>query len=383
MRIGIVSFADIESGLDLANIMHAAGHEVCIYLSQTKVTPVIGASENQAEQIYARNLLPRAVTVEVFRFPRIRDPRSFNIVMQMRRRIAEDRLDILHVMVGPLEIWLSVLVLLVNFIPVVTTIIIPKPNYGEVMPAWVEKAINRIATFGSQLIIVNGEKWVDYVNKTYGFPQARVIYIPLAPRITITRWDQLNIAAEKHTVLFQGRALPHKGLEFLVQAEPKITGQLPDAKFIISVHGDEIELWRDLLSQIQHNPHFEIHEGFMPGEVMAAYYQRSTLVALPYISASTSGILLDSYSFGKPVVATSVGSFPEYVNHGETGLLIPPADPDALADAILRLLTDEYLCREMGKNALAWIERLKLQVIETLEDVYHQSIQEFSKKKEK
>jgi glycosyltransferase involved in cell wall biosynthesis len=77
---------------------------------------------------------------------------------------------------------------------------------------------------------------------------------------------------------------------------------------------------------------------------------------LPYISASTSGILMTAYVFGKPVVATRVGSLPEYVEDGVTGLLVPPADVEQLADTIIWLLSDEALCHRMGENAARWAD---------------------------
>ncbi len=64
------------------------------------------------------------------------------------------------------------------------------------------------------------------------------------------------------------------------------------------------------------------------------------MVALPYTEASQSGVVSTAYGFGKPVVVTDVGSIPEIVDDGVTGLIVPPRDPAALAEAIIRLLKD-------------------------------------------
>ncbi len=77
---------------------------------------------------------------------------------------------------------------------------------------------------------------------------------------------------------------------------------------------------------IEDESKFEIHEGYVSGERMAALFQRASLVVLPYLSASTSGVLMTAYSFGKPVVATKVGCLPEYVEDNITGLLVDPAN---------------------------------------------------------
>jgi glycosyltransferase involved in cell wall biosynthesis len=63
--------------------------------------------------------------------------------------------------------------------------------------------------------------------------------------------------------------------------------------------------------------------------------------------------LLDAMAFGRPVVATAAGGIPEAVEDGKTGLLVPPRDPRALADALLLLLTDEAKARALGSAGRA------------------------------
>jgi starch synthase len=79
--------------------------------------------------------------------------------------------------------------------------------------------------------------------------------------------------------------------------------------------------------------------------------QRSSVVVLPYIEASQSGVIPTAYGFKKPVVVTDVGSVPEAVEEGKTGFVVPTRDSEALAHAVIRLLKDEKLRRQMGENA--------------------------------
>jgi glycosyltransferase involved in cell wall biosynthesis len=373
MHIGLVSFADIESGFDMANILIEAGHQVTLYLSYTKIVPLIGETDTPEELLYQARILPRECKIRVYYFPRVRDPRSFNLVKQIRADMDADDIDVAHIMIGPLEIWLSILTLLLHK-PVVTTIIIPRPNIGEQAPAWIEIGINRLATYSSELIIANGANLVKDVYDIYKVKSGRVINVPLAPRVTVRRWANEKYHEEPGSILFFGRALPHKGLEYLVKAEPIISQQVPQARFLIAVHGNT-EHWKELFRSIRNNPKYEVYEGFAPGELMAAYYERASLVALPYLSASTSGVLLDAYSFGKPVVATTVGSFPEYVDDGKTGLLIPPADVEQLAEAIIKILKNDNLRRQMGENAIKRVEEEKRKIAAQMETIYRQAIE--------
>jgi glycosyltransferase involved in cell wall biosynthesis len=70
---------------------------------------------------------------------------------------------------------------------------------------------------------------------------------------------------------------------------------------------------------------------------------------LPSLWEGMPNAVLEAMAAGKPVVATEVGGVPELVLHGETGILLPPRDPDALARAILDLCTDPVKARTMGE----------------------------------
>jgi glycosyltransferase involved in cell wall biosynthesis len=75
---------------------------------------------------------------------------------------------------------------------------------------------------------------------------------------------------------------------------------------------------------------------YVANEEVAAYFAAADLVALPYRSATGSGIAQIAYGAGVPVVATRTGGLEEVVEEGATGLLVPPEDPAALARAIER-----------------------------------------------
>ena len=139
--------------------------------------------------------------------------------------------------------------------------------------------------------------------------------------------------------------VPHKGQRHLIDAAKIVVQQVPDARFVIAGEG---ELRPALERQIK-DYHLEKHvllAGFRP-DVLSVHKAFDIFV----MSSVTEGLgtsLLDAMAAGKPIVATHTGGIPEVVAQGETGLLVPGRDHDALADAIVRLLNDPELRRGMG-----------------------------------
>jgi starch synthase len=353
MHVGLVVFSDVDYGLDLANALYEMGSAVSLYLSHKNAALYLGTPDRPVERLYEVGLLPPACRARSFRLPRVRDPRSISMMHRIAQALHHDGIDVVHILVGPGELWLAILALLLRNKPVASTLIIPKPNVGDDLPAFLITAIYKLLVLGSDMVIVNGANQVALVEKLYGVPARWIAHVPLGPRTTAVKWSARRTAEEPGTVLFFGAARRHKGLEYLVKAQPLITRRVPHARILIASRGEELERCQQM---IQDRSRFEIREGFVPGDVMASLFQRASLVALPYLSASTSGILMTAYVFGKPVVATRVGSMPEYVEDGVTGLLVPPCDVEQLADAIVRLLSDDALRHRMGQNAKRWVE---------------------------
>lgn len=156
--------------------------------------------------------------------------------------------------------------------------------------------------------------------------------------------DDENIKEEENVILFFGRIYPYKGLNFLIDSVKQIVPVIPSVRLIIAGRGN---LGYD-------NPlsesNFEVLNRFIPNEEIIRLIKRSKVVVCPYISASQSGIPMVAYLYNKPVIATNVGGFSEVIEHMKTGIIIPPADREALTRAIIKLITDKTLLDSMKKN---------------------------------
>ena len=371
MHIGLVVRCDVDYGLDLASLLSETGVAVTLYVSHRHAALYMGTPDRLSERVQELGLLPRACRVRMFRLPRLRDPRSLAMARRLCHTMRDDGVDVAHILMGPGELWLGALSCLLHDMPVTSTMMTPRPNVGEHTPASVVWAGHKLLAYGSDLVIVNGADHVALVQRLYGVPVRQIAHVPLGVRTTAVKWSSQRRPEEPGTILFFGKARPHKGLEYLVQAQPIITRQVPHARILISSRGEDLERCRQM---IQDNSRFEIHEGFVPGDALGTFFQRASLVALPYISASTSGILMTAYAFGKPVVVTSVGSLPEYVEDGVTGLLVPPYDVEQLAGAIVRLLSDDALRHCMGENATHWVNEQRKSIATRTRLAYQRAI---------
>lgn len=378
VKIGLVVSDDLDYGLDLANALADADVSVTLYLSETNLAYYLGvpaaasSSDLLLDSLFGKRLVLEGVTVRLFHFPRMRDLRSTIATVRLKTMIESDRLDLVHILMGPGELWIAVLASLIRKMPVVSTMIIPEPNVGEKLPAFLLWAIAKLLALGSDLLIVNGAEQVKVVQRLYSVPARKIAYVPLIPRIAAAKWANGSRAEEPYTVLFPGKAQPRKGLEYLIRAQPFVNQAIPNARFLITAHGEDLPRCRQM---IKDESKFEVIEEFLTSAKLAEFFQRASLVALPYLSASTSGMLTTAYVFGKPVVTTNVGALPEYVKEGETGLLVPPADPEELAKAIVRILQDDALHCRMKENARAWVWREQERVAMATRHIYLKALQ--------
>jgi glycosyltransferase involved in cell wall biosynthesis len=139
--------------------------------------------------------------------------------------------------------------------------------------------------------------------------------------------------------------VPHKGQRHLIEAAAIVVTQVPDARFVIAGEG---ELRPQLERQIKER-HLEKHvflAGFRPD--ILPVHKAFDLFVMSSITEGLGTSLLDAMACGKPIVATTAGGMPEVVADGETGVLVPPRDDEALAAAIVRLLKDEPRRAAMG-----------------------------------
>jgi glycosyltransferase involved in cell wall biosynthesis len=255
--------------------------------------------------------------------------------------------NIIHLQVGCGIVAFALLTFLRGY-PLVVTLHDVKSHTGErhmwtnFMRYWVRKYSDRI--------IVHGEKLKEQMIKEYKHPAEKVHVIPIGEHevAPFKIHEREDLKEDGTLILFFGRIYEYKGLEYLIKAEPIITEEMPDTKIIIAGTGEDFKKYEKMMIN---RDNFIVHNYRIPYKEGAELFQRSSIIVLPYIDASQSGVIPTAYGFKKPVVVTDVGAIPEIVDDGITGFIVPPQNPEALADAIVKLLKDKKLRKHMGENA--------------------------------
>lgn len=246
----------------------------------------------------------------------------------------------------------NLLILLFSiFIPTVGTIHDVQTHPGSDGNNVIIKTIRRfIHSRLYRKIIVHGEALKSDLLKSIGKASKDIFVIPHGGLFSFQTYSNNSIIQEEdHTILFFGRMLEYKGLRYLIEAEPLVSKEIPDFKIIVAGNGKDLT---DNKRYIEVNPHFEIHDRFIPNDEVAIFFKRAVLIVIPYIEASQSGIVAMSFAFGKPVIVTDVGSLSEVVSDGKVGLVVPARDVKRLSIAIIDLLLNKEKIREMGRCAL-------------------------------
>lgn len=144
-----------------------------------------------------------------------------------------------------------------------------------------------------------------------------------------------------NTLLFFGLIRRYKGLPTLLEAMPLVLRKLDCTLLIVGEFYDGKERYLNLIDRLGLAPNVRVIDRFVPDGEVSLYFSAADLVVLPYESATQSGIIPVAYAFERPVLATRVGGLPEVVRDGETGLLVEPHNPPALAEAVIRFYDEK------------------------------------------
>lgn len=164
------------------------------------------------------------------------------------------------------------------------------------------------------------------------------------------RWVRLLLdIGERPMVLYAGLLLPIKGVDVLIRASKLVLDRIPEAFFVIAGEGP----WRGELEKLASDMGVGDSVRFVGRVIyddMPSYMAAMDVLVHPSYTESLGRVLLEAEASSKPVVAARAGGVPEAVVDGETALLFPPGNVEALADTLTRVLSDMKLRKRMGER---------------------------------
>ena len=177
--------------------------------------------------------------------------------------------------------------------------------------------------------------------------------------------QQMELPLQAKVILFFGAIRSYKGIATAIKAFFKVVNWIQDVYFLIA--GKLWESWipyQQLISELGLGKKIRTHLKYIPSEDVSDFFVVSDLVILPYhYFDSQSGVGATALSFRKPLIVTNVGGLPDLVE--DKRCVVPPEDPDALADAIITCLEDPELLAKLSVDSggvaekMAWPEITK------------------------
>jgi glycosyltransferase involved in cell wall biosynthesis len=209
-----------------------------------------------------------------------------------------------------------------------------------------------LACHTSDLILCLSEYSRENISDSYFIPKSKikVMYGGVDESFFLTT-EQYKEKSQNFSLLFCGRLNgPHeqKGVDILLKAMPLVLKE-HDVDLNLIGSGPRESQYKELAKKlgIEHNVNFL---SFIEHENLPSYYANADLFVLPSRRESFGLTIAEAMASGLPVVSTNVTAIPEVVKDGETGLLVPPNDPEKLAEAINSLLDQPEKMKMMGEK---------------------------------
>ena len=360
MRVALIATASFDYCVEYAEML-AESSSVLLCVAEQKIA--------------MRAFVDQRIQIAALHWPRHREPSNLILIYEMLRQIRAWKPDIVHFL-GENNVWLNLLPPLLGRVPIVTTVHDIQYHPGDresrrVPRVFIEQFIRQ-----ADAIIVHGETLRTAAVAKLPVKKCAVFVFPHVPLRYYAQLATRNALVKKSDgffrVLFFGRIYEYKGLKYLVDAVSQVLPRLPSLRIIIAGGGD------DLANGNLHIPStetFDVRNRFIPDDELAQLLTDADVVALPYIEASQSGVLMAALPFGLPVIATDVGEIAEVVRATGAGIVIPPRDSTALADAIHDLAANTPLRRALARNAAnALQEGLSKRALATLATEIYQAV---------
>ncbi|WP_158876114.1 glycosyltransferase family 4 protein [Antarcticirhabdus aurantiaca] len=295
------------------------------------------------------------IDLRLLDWPRHRDLANPRFLLALTRLVRAERPDVIHLL-SHTVVWLNLALPFWRPMPIVTTVHDVELHPGDTDTSTIPRWCGDLACRLSGDVVVHGEALARRATARFNKAPERVHVLPhpaigryadLARAEGMTRRETPGV----FTVLMFGRLFSYKGLDVLLRAEALLAGRVAGLRIVLAGRGDDPWALQPLMGDPSR---YDVRNRFVGDREVAQLFLDADLVALPYREASQSGVLNVAAAFGRPVVASDVGELGCTVRDHGLGALVPPGDPERLAEAIADLAERPDRLAAFGRAARAW-----------------------------
>ena len=251
--------------------------------------------------------------------------------------------------------------------PIVSTIHATEAGRNSGIREANQKYINDtewMLTYESTEVIVNSNYMKGELQRLFGLPFEKINVVPNGVNITnysgIERdytFRRKYAMDNEKIILFMGRLVYEKGVQYLIGAMPKILEHYHDAKLVIAGQGGMInELKQEVYNLGLGNK--VCFAGYLNGKDVGKMYKAADMAVFPSTYEPFGIVALESMLSGTPTVVSDVGGLNEIIEHGIDGMKSYAGNPNSIADSVLTLLYNQDLCNTISKNAKNKVKNL-------------------------
>ena len=242
-------------------------------------------------------------------------------------------------------------------VPLISTIHATEHGRNLGLHNRVQREINEIEknlTMEAEQVICCSNYMARQIASLFRITQEEIAVIPngVVPKqfTALPQKVEVEVNTEGAIIFFIGRLVPEKGVYQLIQAMPAVLAAVPDARLYIAGRGSQKEVLEELIEQLGLQERVVLL-GFLKPYNRNYLYHQAAVAVFPSLYEPFGIVALEAMATHTPVIVGDTGGLSEIVQHGFNGLKIPSGNVEALADAIIRVLKDEFFSRSMTENA--------------------------------
>ncbi len=283
----------------------------------------------------------------------------------------------------------------ISFVAFIVKIILGKPYvvYTYAMDvirpqrSWLRVKILRIGLKNADTVFTISEYTKGKLLEL-GIPLRKIVKIPIGvdygtfnPNINSKKIEEKYNLKNKKVILTVGRLVRRKGQDKVIKVMPHVLEKVSNVVYIIIGEGEDKSRLKNLVEELKLGDRV-IFTGYIPNKELPCYYNACDVFIMPSREIPEEGdaegfgiVYLEANACGKPVIGGKSGGIPDAIMDGKTGLLVDPHSEEEIAQALIKLLSDEDYAQKLGQNGLdrvrkelTW-EKTAKQVTNEIEDL--------------